>query len=349
MARKPVKTKESGKARPGGKIPAYIRDAVADPEIAAALKAMLKNVGFTDFDAAAGDDEKSAVALLEELLAPDTKPVEGDETLADRLEHLELALTDMTVAANGGDPDARAERDGVYGLLDAAVARGTVGPVRMLSLSQTLATAGLRVPESMRAAIGAAFARLPPEAIDAMALNAFAPLFANLAESGGSAFDLHQGLSEMLEGFPDALRIELACALVRAGDDLDKDLRMAAAGFLLHPDPALANAIAAALAASASRKPVESLLVERMVRMRGWLAADRLAGVDAAVQALRRNAKAKLYRGTDVVFEGDMGSLRHEKEDVKEIKQGFECGVGFKNFSDIQPGDQLVCYTLESS
>jgi translation initiation factor IF-2 len=57
----------------------------------------------------------------------------------------------------------------------------------------------------------------------------------------------------------------------------------------------------------------------------------------------------RLYRGTDVVYEGDLSSLRHEKEDAKEIRTGFECGVGFKNFNDILPGDQVVCYTVEKS
>ncbi len=75
----------------------------------------------------------------------------------------------------------------------------------------------------------------------------------------------------------------------------------------------------------------------------------RVAGCRVTEGELRRNAKVKLYRGTDLVYEGDMGSLRHEKDDVKEIKQGYECGVGFKGFSDIQPGDQLICYVLEKS
>ena len=75
----------------------------------------------------------------------------------------------------------------------------------------------------------------------------------------------------------------------------------------------------------------------------------RVAGCKVTDGELRRNAKARLYRSADIVYEGDMGSLRHEKDDVKEIKQGYECGVGFKNFSDIQPGDQLVCYILEQS
>ena len=75
----------------------------------------------------------------------------------------------------------------------------------------------------------------------------------------------------------------------------------------------------------------------------------RVAGCKVNDGELRRNAKARLIRGDDIVYEGDMGSLRHEKDDVKEIRQGFECGVGFKNFRDIQVGDQLICYVLEES
>ena len=75
----------------------------------------------------------------------------------------------------------------------------------------------------------------------------------------------------------------------------------------------------------------------------------KVAGCRVTEGELRRNAKVRLFRGTDIVYEGDMGSLRHEKEDVKEIKQGYECGVGFKGFNDIEPGDQLVCYILEKS
>ncbi len=75
----------------------------------------------------------------------------------------------------------------------------------------------------------------------------------------------------------------------------------------------------------------------------------KVAGCRVTEGELRRNAKVRLYRGTDIVYEGDMGSLRHEKEDVREVRQGYECGVGFKSFNDIQVGDQLVCYTVEKS
>lgn len=73
----------------------------------------------------------------------------------------------------------------------------------------------------------------------------------------------------------------------------------------------------------------------------------RVAGCKVTDGELKRGAKVRLYRGSDIVYEGDLSSLRHEKDDVKEIRQGYECGVGFRNFSDIQPGDTLVCYIVE--
>jgi len=99
-------------------------------------------------------------------------------------------------------------------------------------------------------------------------------------------------------------------------------------------------------------EPVE---VERIIGRAAVLAIfpasklGRVAGCRVAEGELHRNARVRLYRGTDLVFEGEMASLRHEKEDVREIRTGFECGVGFKNFQDIQVGDQLVCYTVEKS
>jgi len=75
----------------------------------------------------------------------------------------------------------------------------------------------------------------------------------------------------------------------------------------------------------------------------------KVAGCRVTDGELRRNAKIRLYRGTDILYEGDLSSLRHEKEDVREVREGYECGVGFKNFNDIQVGDQLVCYIVEKS
>ncbi len=73
----------------------------------------------------------------------------------------------------------------------------------------------------------------------------------------------------------------------------------------------------------------------------------KVAGCKVIEGELKRGAKVRVYRGDDIVFEGDLSSLRREKDDVKEVRQGFECGVGFKNFNDIIPGDILQCYTVE--
>ena len=75
----------------------------------------------------------------------------------------------------------------------------------------------------------------------------------------------------------------------------------------------------------------------------------KVAGCRVTDGELRRNAKIRLYRGSDILYEGDLSSLRHEKDDVREVREGYECGVGFKNFNDIQVGDQLVCYVIEKS
>jgi translation initiation factor IF-2 len=75
----------------------------------------------------------------------------------------------------------------------------------------------------------------------------------------------------------------------------------------------------------------------------------KIAGCKVREGELRRNAKVRLYRGDDLVYEGEMSSLKHEKEDVREVRTGFECGVGLKNFHNIEVGDVIVCYVLEKS
>jgi translation initiation factor IF-2 len=100
---------------------------------------------------------------------------------------------------------------------------------------------------------------------------------------------------------------------------------------------------------------LEPKLVEKVIGRAQVLAAfsaskfGKVAGSKVTEGELRRGARVRLFRGTDMLYEGDLSSLRHEKEDVKEIRQGFECGVGFKSFNDIEPGDQLVCYIVENS
>jgi len=72
-----------------------------------------------------------------------------------------------------------------------------------------------------------------------------------------------------------------------------------------------------------------------------------IAGCRVTSGELRRNAKVRLRREGTIIFEGEFSSLKHEKEDVKEVRNGFECGAGFRNYNDFEVGDLIECYLLE--
>jgi translation initiation factor IF-2 len=61
----------------------------------------------------------------------------------------------------------------------------------------------------------------------------------------------------------------------------------------------------------------------------------------------RRNAKVRVVRGGKIEFEGEVGSLKREKEDVREVTKGLECGVGVKNFDNLRQGDMLEFFVIE--
>jgi len=62
---------------------------------------------------------------------------------------------------------------------------------------------------------------------------------------------------------------------------------------------------------------------------------------------LHRNAKMRVLRDQEVQFDGEIGSLKHLQDDVKEVRTGFECGVTLKRFNDFEAGDILECYDVE--
>jgi len=75
--------------------------------------------------------------------------------------------------------------------------------------------------------------------------------------------------------------------------------------------------------------------------------AGNVAGCKVTEGELHRNADVHVLRGGQVIFNGEMASLRHEKEDVREVRTGFECGVALKGFNDFVVGDVIECYTRE--
>ncbi len=72
-----------------------------------------------------------------------------------------------------------------------------------------------------------------------------------------------------------------------------------------------------------------------------------VAGCYVSEGKITREARARLLRDSVVVYEGRVRSLRRFKEDVPEVKAGFECGVALENFSDVKVGDVLETYVTE--
>jgi translation initiation factor IF-2 len=75
--------------------------------------------------------------------------------------------------------------------------------------------------------------------------------------------------------------------------------------------------------------------------------AGNVAGCMVTDGVIRRTARARVIRDGVVAWEGNIGSLRRVKDDVSEVREGFECGIGLENFNDIKVGDQIEAYVVE--
>ena len=71
-----------------------------------------------------------------------------------------------------------------------------------------------------------------------------------------------------------------------------------------------------------------------------------VAGVYVNTGKVTRNATVRLLRDEILIFEGPVSSLKRYKDDVKELTQGYEGGMGLENYNDIKPGDVLEAYVL---
>ena len=73
----------------------------------------------------------------------------------------------------------------------------------------------------------------------------------------------------------------------------------------------------------------------------------KIAGCYVINGELKRNANARVLRGDEVLYDGDISSLKHLQDDVTEVRTGFECGISFKKFNDFEEGDIIECYIIE--
>ena len=71
-----------------------------------------------------------------------------------------------------------------------------------------------------------------------------------------------------------------------------------------------------------------------------------VAGCYVLEGLIRRGSRVRILRGNVVIHDGELDSLKRFKDDVREVKSGFECGLSVKNFNDVEVGDQLESYEI---
>jgi translation initiation factor IF-2 len=106
--------------------------------------------------------------------------------------------------------------------------------------------------------------------------------------------------------------------------------------------------VKAALSGMLKPEERESILGEAEVRQTFRVPKlGVIAGCYLTRGTIRRNSRVRLIRDGVVVYEGRVGSLRRFKDDVAEVREGFECGIGLENFQDVKEGDVIEAFEVE--
>ncbi|MEO5561296.1 MAG: EF-Tu/IF-2/RF-3 family GTPase, partial [Dokdonella sp.] len=69
-----------------------------------------------------------------------------------------------------------------------------------------------------------------------------------------------------------------------------------------------------------------------------------VAGCMVIEGTVKRNKPIRVLRDNTVIYQGELESLRRFKENVDEVRNGMECGIGVKQYNDVKPGDQIECF-----
>ena len=73
----------------------------------------------------------------------------------------------------------------------------------------------------------------------------------------------------------------------------------------------------------------------------------KVAGCMVTEGMVKRGGKVRLLRDNVVIHEGTLKTLRRFKDEVREVKEGFECGMAFENYDNINKGDIIECFEME--
>ena len=80
------------------------------------------------------------------------------------------------------------------------------------------------------------------------------------------------------------------------------------------------------------------------LRVKGAAANKKIAGCRVSNGLIQKKGKYRVLRDREVIFDGELDTLKHLKDDVDEVRKGTECGLSLAGFSDWQEGDALQCY-----
>jgi translation initiation factor IF-2 len=106
--------------------------------------------------------------------------------------------------------------------------------------------------------------------------------------------------------------------------------------------------VKAALSGMLKPEERESILGEAEVRQTFRVPKlGVIAGCYLTRGTVRRNSQVRLIRDGVVAYEGRVASLRRFKDDVAEVREGFECGIGLENFQDVKEGDVIEAFEVE--
>jgi hypothetical protein len=231
----------------------------------------------------AADELEAAFQDFLDLDDPKEQDKEADEVIS----HLSDRLDQFRVDANGGDPRARDALKKFRARLDLAIADEEIHPANLILLGKILWTAQLPVSDKLREFVGEAMggdAALAPENAEHIA-----KLATRAVDRIEDPFDLYDAVSSNMAAFPTKFRIALATSLVAPRKSA---VRMAAVGFVSHPDEELARAVIKAFPFSAPPSAAEDAIVDRLTRVAAWLAPGRRELAEAAFAAMRSGPRA---------------------------------------------------------
>ncbi|MBO6285089.1 MAG: translation initiation factor IF-2, partial [Bacilli bacterium] len=188
------------------------------------------------------------------------------------------------------------------------------------------------------------------------------------ADSDGTAQALKANLEKMST---DTIKVHVLSAT--AGAISDNDVLLASAskafiyGFNVRPDARVRQKAEESHVEIRLHKIIYELLDEMEAAMKGMAVVEKVESVTGQAEirhiykiskigtvggsyvtsgVLKANSKVRLIRDGVVVYEGQLGSLKRYKDDAKEVKEGYECGLTIDGYNDIKEGDIVEGYEM---